>query len=68
MKTIAMQYAVTIGLTAVLALTTAIPSSAQMRAGRDDGYTAQYCVSPQEDGADAQKVYCEGWRAIRKNW
>jgi hypothetical protein len=70
MKTAAMQYAVTVGVAGVLALTGATPSFGQIRTGTEggNGYTFQYCVPPKEDSSDAQRVYCEGWRVIRKGW
>jgi hypothetical protein len=70
MKTLAMQIAVTAGLAGVLALTGATPSFAQIGTGTEveNGYPSQYCVPPQADSTDEQKVYCEGWQAIRKGW
>jgi hypothetical protein len=61
--TAAMQYA---GLACLLALTAATSSFAQARTGAelDDG-SSYYCAPKSPDD---QKVYCEGWRLIRKDW
>jgi hypothetical protein len=29
---------------------------------------AYYCAPIKADSSDDQKVYCEGWRVIRKGW
>ena len=70
MKTVAMKIALIVGLAGMLALTGATPSFGQIRTGTEtgNGYTFQYCVPPKEDNSDEQRVYCEGWRAIRKGW
>jgi hypothetical protein len=70
MKAAATNIAVTVGLALVLALTGAIPSSAQIRRGADasSDNPSRYCMSPNVDDADEVKLYCEGWRAVRRGW
>jgi hypothetical protein len=34
----------------------------------DHGYPTHYCAPIAADSSDDQKVYCEGWRVIRKGW
>jgi hypothetical protein len=63
MKIIATQYTVTVGFAAVLVLTAATCSIAQIRMGEGDGgQIAQYCVP--EESADVQKFYCRSWQLI----
>jgi hypothetical protein len=61
----AMQYA---GLVGLLALTVATPSFAQTRTAMPDGHPSHYCLPTTVGSAEEQKVYCEGWRAFRKDW
>jgi hypothetical protein len=56
------------GLASLLALTAATPSFAQIRTAMENGYPSHYCLPTTVDSSDEQKVYCEGWRAIRKGW
>ena len=60
-----MQYA---GLVGLLALTAATPSFAQSRTAMPDGHPSHYCLPTTVGSAEEQKVYCEGWRAFRKDW
>ncbi|MGA7490045.1 MAG: hypothetical protein WBW74_24240 [Xanthobacteraceae bacterium] len=70
MRTAATTIALAAGLASVLALTGATSSSAQVRAGAEaeTGYAASYCTPPNAHSSDEQRVYCEGWRAVRKGW
>ena len=54
----------------MLALTATIAFLAQTTAAgaTDHGYPAYYCAPIKADSSDDQKVYCEGWRVIRKGW
>ena len=61
----AMQYA---GLVGLLALTAVTPSFAQTRTALPDGHPSHYCLPTTVGSAEEQKVYCEGWRAFRKDW
>ena len=65
-----MNIAVIVGLATVLALTGATPLSAQTPRGADAGNdnASRYCMSPYVDDAEELKLYCEGWRAVRKGW
>ena len=58
------------GLLTLLALTATIAFLAQTTAAgaTDHGYPAYYCAPIKADSSDDQKVYCEGWRVIRKGW
>jgi hypothetical protein len=58
------------GLVTLLALTAATAFLAQTcaAAATDHGYPAHYCAPIKADSSDDQKVYCEGWRVIRKGW
>jgi hypothetical protein len=58
------------GLVTLLALTatTAFLAHTRAAAATDHGYPAYYCVPINADNSDDQKVYCEGWRVIRKGW
>ena len=58
------------GLLTLLALTATTVFLAQTRAvgATDHGYPAYYCAPIKADSSDDQKVYCEGWRVIRKGW
>jgi hypothetical protein len=70
MKSAATNIAVMIGLAAVLALTGATTSPAQTRTGAYAGNdnASRYCMSPNVDDAEELKLYCEGWRAVRRGW
>jgi hypothetical protein len=59
-----------VGLLTLLALiaTTAFLAQPSAAAATDHGYPAYYCVPINADSSDDQKVYCEGWRVIRKGW
>ena len=56
------------GLVTVLALTatTTLLTRTTAAAATEHGYPAHYCVPIAADNSDDQKVYCEGWRVIRK--
>ena len=58
------------GLLTLLALaaTTAFLAQTSAAAATDHGYPAYYCAPIKADSSDDQKVYCEGWRVIRKGW
>ena len=58
------------GLVTLLALTAATAFLAQTRAAAatDHGYPAYYCAPINADSSDDPKLYCEGWRVIRKGW
>jgi hypothetical protein len=58
------------GLVTLLALTatTAFLAQTRVAGATDHGYPAHYCVPIAADSSDDQKVYCEGWRVIRKGW
>ena len=58
------------GLVTLLALTatTAFPARTRAAAATDHGYPTHYCAPIAADSSDDQKVYCEGWRVIRKGW
>ena len=58
------------GLVSLLALTatTAFLAQTSAAAATDHGYPAYYCAPIKADNSDDQKVYCEGWRVIRKGW
>jgi hypothetical protein len=58
------------GLVTVLALTatTTLLTRTTAAAATEHGYPAHYCVPIAADNSDDQKVYCEGWRVIRKGW
>jgi hypothetical protein len=60
--TAAMRYA---GLASFLALSAATSSFAQPGTGELDNGSSYYCAPKNPDD---QKVYCEGWRLIRKGW
>ena len=62
--TAAMRYA---GLVSLLALSAATSSFAQSRAIHSDD-PFRFCLPTTVDSSDEQKVYCEGWRALRKGW
>jgi hypothetical protein len=70
MKAASTNVAVMIGLATVLALTGATSLPAQTRtgvyAGSDNAF--RYCMSPNVDDAEELKLYCEGWRAVRRGW
>jgi hypothetical protein len=70
MKSAAMKIAVTIGLATVLALTGATPLATQTRRGTDasNDNASRYCMSPNVDDAEELRLYCEGWRAVRRGW
>jgi hypothetical protein len=58
------------GLVTLLALTatTTLLTRTTAAAATEHGYPAHYCVPITADSSDDQKVYCEGWRVIRKGW
>ena len=58
------------GLVTLLALTatTALLARTKAAAATDHGYPTHYCAPIAADSSDDQKVYCEGWRVIRKGW
>ena len=58
------------GLVTLLALTatTALLARTKAAAATDHGYPTHYCPPIAADSSDDQKVYCEGWRVIRKGW
>jgi hypothetical protein len=70
MKAAATNIAVMVGLATVLAVTGAIPLSAQIRRDADarSDNASRYCMSPNVDDAEELRLYCEGWRAVRKGW
>jgi hypothetical protein len=44
-------------------------SFAQVRTGAEEtGYRSSYCVPPSGESLEEQRIYCEGWRAVRKGW
>jgi hypothetical protein len=55
------------GLVSLLALT-AFWAQTSAAAATDHGYPAYYCAPIKAENSDDQKVYCEGWRVIRKGW
>jgi hypothetical protein len=61
----AMEY---VGLVGLLALTAAAPSFAQTRTAMPDGHPSHYCLPTTTGSAEEHRVYCEGWRAFRKDW
>jgi hypothetical protein len=63
-----MSIAVMVWLATVFALHGATPLSAQTRRGADasNDNASRYCMSPYLDDAEEVKLYCEGWRAVRK--
>jgi len=58
------------GLVTLLALTatTAFLARTRAAAATEHGYPTYYCAPIKADNSDDQKVYCEGWRVIRKGW
>jgi uncharacterized membrane protein len=57
------------GLAGMLTLAAAAsPAQNRMEAHSESGYGAGYCVPPSTETAEEQRVYCEGWRAVRKSW
>jgi hypothetical protein len=57
------------GLVTLHALTaTTLLTRTTAAAATEHGYPAHYCVPITADSSDDQKVYCEGWRVIRKGW
>ena len=61
--TAAMRYA---GLASLLALSAATSSFAQSRTEAElDSGSSYYCAPK---NPDEQKVYCEDWRLLRKDW
>jgi hypothetical protein len=70
MTTTVARFALVAGLLGLLALTGMPRSFAQVRTGADveTGYSSSYCVPPSGGSLEEQRVYCEGWRAVRKGW
>jgi hypothetical protein len=68
-KTVA-RFALFAGLLGLLALTGMPRSFAQARTGTETetGYRSSYCVPPSGESLEEQRVYCEGWRAVRRGW
>jgi len=58
------------GLVTLLALTvtTTLWAPTGAAVSTEHGYPAHYCVPIATDSSDDQKVYCDGWRVIRKGW
>jgi hypothetical protein len=57
------------GLAGMLSLAAApLPAQNWMEARPESGYGASYCVPPNTETAQEQRIYCEGWRAVRKSW
>jgi hypothetical protein len=70
MTTTVARFALVAGLLGLLALTGVSSSFAQARTGTETetGYRSSYCVPPSRESLEEQRVYCEGWRAVRKGW
>jgi hypothetical protein len=70
MTTTVARFALVAGLLGLLALTGVFSSFTQVRAGAEmeTGYRSSYCVPPRGESLEEQRVYCEGWRAVRKGW
>ena len=70
MKATPTNIAAMVGLATALALTGATSSPAQTRTGAyaGDDNASRYCMSPNVDDAEELKLYCEGWRAVRRGW
>jgi hypothetical protein len=70
MTTTVARFALVAGLLGLLALTGVSSSFAQVRttAETETGYRSSYCVPPSGESAEEQRVYCEGWRAVRRGW
>ena len=70
MTTTVARFDLVAGLLGLLALSGAPSSFAQVRtrAETENGYRSSYCVPPSGESLDEQRVYCEGWRAVRKGW
>jgi hypothetical protein len=70
MTTTVARFALAAGLLGLLAMSGAPSSFAQVRTGAETetGYRSSYCVPPTGENLEEQRVYCEGWRAVRKGW
>jgi hypothetical protein len=70
MTTTVARFALVAGLLGLLTLTGAPLSFAQVRTGAEieTGYRSSYCVPPSGESLEEQRIYCEGWRAVRKGW
>jgi hypothetical protein len=70
MTTTVARLALVAGLLGLLTLTGMPRSFAQVRVGAETetGYGSGYCVPPSGESLEEQRVYCEGWRAVRKGW
>jgi hypothetical protein len=69
MTTTVARFALVAGLLGLLALTGMPRSFAQVRTGAEEtGYRSSYCVPPSGESLEEQRIYCEGWRAVRKGW
>jgi hypothetical protein len=57
-------------LATALAITGATSLIAQFRqdALASNDNASRYCMSPNVDDAEELKLYCEGWRTVRKGW
>jgi hypothetical protein len=66
MTTTVARFALVAGLLGLLALSGLASSFAQ--AEMETGYRSSYCVPPSGESLEEQRVYCEGWRAVRKGW
>ena len=68
MTTTVARFALVAGLLGLLTLTRMPRSFAQVRTGAEmeTGYNSSYCVPPSGQSSEEQRVYCEGWRAVRK--
>ena len=70
MTTTGARLALVAGLLGLLALSGAPSSFAQVRTGAETetGYRSSYCVPPSGESLEEQRIFCEGWRAVRKGW
>jgi hypothetical protein len=70
MTTTVARFALVTGLLGLLTLTGMPCSFAQVRTGAEieTGYRSSYCVPPSGESLEEQRIYCEGWRAVRKGW
>ena len=70
MTTTVARFALAAGLVGLLAVSRVPSSFAQVQtaAEMETGYRSSYCVPPSGESLEEQRIYCEGWRAVRKGW